>query len=72
MDLHPVSERRRGAEDGQEHSLTVCTERLGGAGGRVRLRADRPALIVSSTSWTPDEDFQILLDAAQEYDAQVT
>ncbi|CAL8460619.1 g148 [Coccomyxa elongata] len=70
MDLHSVSERRRGRDDGQEHSLTVCTERLGGAGGRVRLRADRPALIVSSTSWTPDEDFQILLDAAQQYDAQ--
>ncbi|OAO11747.1 chitobiosyldiphosphodolichol beta-mannosyltransferase [Blastocystis sp. ATCC 50177/Nand II] len=39
---------------------TLFTERVN---GEIRAKDHRPALLVSSTSWTADEDFHVLLDA---------
>ena len=50
--------------------FTQCIRKSDGKTS-IRLRKDRPALLVSSTSWTPDEDFSILLEALKELDKTI-
>lgn len=50
-----------------EPGSTVLTQHSDGAPGPT-WRSQRAAMVVSSTSWTPDEDFDILLEAVVRYD----
>uniref|UniRef100_A0A0X3PHT3 Chitobiosyldiphosphodolichol beta-mannosyltransferase n=1 Tax=Schistocephalus solidus TaxID=70667 RepID=A0A0X3PHT3_SCHSO len=48
---------------------TIFTER--NKSGNISWRVDRPALLVSSCSWTPDDDYSMMLEALDIYDATV-
>lgn len=49
-------------EHNENSVMTVLTELVG---NQVYNRVPRPGVLFSSTSWTPDEDFQILLSALE-------
>jgi beta-1,4-mannosyltransferase len=68
-DDHDRHEQNIGNEQASVQSQTLFTEEY--AKGRCRPRRGRPALIVSSTSWTPDEDISLLLRALEMVDSQI-
>ncbi|XP_017473383.1 PREDICTED: chitobiosyldiphosphodolichol beta-mannosyltransferase-like [Rhagoletis zephyria] len=49
---------------------TALTQKL--INGNVSHKPQRAAIVVSSTSWTPDEDFSILLKALEDYENTAT
>eukprot|EP01029_Cantina_marsupialis_P014946 TRINITY_DN3274_c0_g1_i3.p1 TRINITY_DN3274_c0_g1~~TRINITY_DN3274_c0_g1_i3.p1 ORF type:complete len:475 (-),score=117.12 TRINITY_DN3274_c0_g1_i3:169-1509(-) len=50
---------------------TLLTE-INPENGEVQYRKNRPALLISSTSWTPDEDMGILFDGLCDYDRRAS
>ncbi|CAH1179486.1 unnamed protein product [Phaedon cochleariae] len=61
---------------GKKYHQLVCTENstlfTEKVNGKVFLKSSRPGVLVSSTSWTEDEDFTILLSALQDYEDHIS
>ena len=56
----------------QEETLFTELIKKKGGSSTIRLKDERPALLVSSTSWTPDEDFSILIAALRKLHSKIT
>jgi beta-1,4-mannosyltransferase len=52
-----------------QYDNTLFTESID---GQIKLKKNRPALIVSCSSWTEDEDFHLLFEALKKYQKEIT
>lgn len=58
-------------EEERKQGCAVTRTLLTQSDGKVSYRARRPALLITSTSWTPDEDLGLLIHAIQLWDERV-
>nr|CAD1822569.1 unnamed protein product [Ananas comosus var. bracteatus] len=70
QEIRDCISEQRGRDSGSSNQLgnTLFTTQ---SGDGFFMKSNTPALVVSSTSWTPDENFGILLEAAVMYDRRV-
>ncbi|KAA3677357.1 beta-1,4-mannosyltransferase [Paragonimus westermani] len=68
LDYHALGDRDGSLRRTRFTEITVLPASHGGL--QPQWRRDRPALVVSSCSWTPDDDFSIVLDALDIYNAK--
>lgn len=59
--LMKLSKKYQDFGAGDDENCSKFTEKL--PSGEIKLKENRPGLLISSTSWTEDEDFSILCNA---------